>query len=57
VSTPQPLLEVKNLTVDTYTDAESALEQFSEARYDAIISGEDLSQNILLRPEDTIYVP
>jgi polysaccharide export outer membrane protein len=25
--------------------------------YDAIISGEDLSQNILLQPDDTIFVP
>ncbi len=25
--------------------------------YDAIVSGEDLSQNILLKPDDTIFVP
>ena len=25
--------------------------------YDAIISGEDLSQNVLLQPDDTIFVP
>ncbi len=32
-------------------------EQTFRIDYDAIISGKDLSQNILLRPEDTIYVP
>jgi polysaccharide export outer membrane protein len=32
-------------------------EQTFRINYDAIISGKDLSQNILLRPEDTIYVP
>jgi hypothetical protein len=25
--------------------------------YDAIVSGEDLPQNILLLPDDTIFVP
>jgi len=25
--------------------------------YDAIVSGEDLSQNVLLEPDDTIFVP
>ena len=25
--------------------------------YDAIVSGEDLSQNVLLKPDDTIFVP
>jgi polysaccharide export outer membrane protein len=25
--------------------------------YDAIVSGEDLSQNVLLQPDDTIFVP
>ncbi|MGD8387308.1 MAG: polysaccharide biosynthesis/export family protein [Desulfobacteraceae bacterium] len=32
-------------------------EQTFRIDYDAIVSGKDLSQNILLQPEDTIFVP
>lgn len=32
-------------------------EQTFRINYDAIVSGRDLSQNILLQPEDTIFVP
>lgn len=32
-------------------------EQTYRINYNAIITGKDLSQNILLRPEDTIFVP
>jgi polysaccharide biosynthesis/export protein len=32
-------------------------EQTFRIDYDAIVSGRDLSQNILLQPEDTIFVP
>jgi len=32
-------------------------EKTYQVDYDAIISGEDLSQNVLLQPDDTIFVP
>jgi len=32
-------------------------EQTFRIDYDAIVSGKDLSQNVLLQPEDTIFVP
>ncbi|MEJ2430693.1 MAG: polysaccharide biosynthesis/export family protein [Deltaproteobacteria bacterium] len=33
------------------------VEQTFLVDYDAIVSGEDLSQNVLLQPDDTIFVP
>ena len=33
------------------------IEKTFKVDYDAIVSGEDLSQNVLLQPDDTIFVP
>jgi len=35
----------------------NGVEKTFRVDYDAIVSGEDLSQNVLLQPDDTIFVP
>ena len=35
----------------------NGVEQTFRVDYDAIVTGEDLSQNVLLQPDDTIFVP
>jgi len=35
----------------------NGVERTFSVDYDAIVSGEDLSQNVLLQPDDTIFVP